>query len=68
MRPMDIARTALVSLRWALLIGLVFLVLPLVMAVGRPETGPWEKVVLSGATVGLLSLASLIHRIGRRRA
>jgi hypothetical protein len=62
---MNMARTALGTLRFALVIGLFFLVLPLVMAVSRPETGPFERLVLSAATVGLLSLALLIRRIGR---
>jgi hypothetical protein len=65
---MDIARTLLGPLRIALLIFLFFLVVPLVMAIGRPETGPFEKLALSAAAIGLLSLALPVHRIGRRRA
>lgn len=65
---MDLARALLGPLRLALLIVLCFLVLSLVMAIGRPETGFLEKVVLGAAVVGLLSLTAPVHRIGRRRA
>ena len=55
---MDVARTLLGPLRIALLTVLLFLFVPLVMAIGRPETGFFEMVVLSAAAMGLLSLAS----------
>lgn len=53
-------------LRVAILVVMMFVVLSLVIAVGRPETGPVEKVILAGAVVALLAAARLVRRIGRR--
>ena len=44
--------------RTAILVVLVFLVLSLVIAFARPETGVFEKVVLVAAVVGLVALAA----------
>lgn len=61
------ARSVLLRLlRIALLIILFLMALSLVVAIGRPETGPFEKVVLIAAVVGLLGLAMPVHRIGER--
>jgi hypothetical protein len=54
-------------LRFALLIVLTFLMLSIVMAVARPETGASEKAVLVLAAGGLLALATPVRRIGSRR-
>jgi hypothetical protein len=50
--------------RFALLVVLTFLVLGLIVAVARPETGEVEKVLLVAATAGLLFLAVPVRRIG----
>jgi hypothetical protein len=64
---MGYPRSALLRLlRIALLAVLFLLLLSLVVAVGRPETGPFEKVVLVAAGIGLLGLAMPVHRIGQR--
>jgi hypothetical protein len=52
--------------RFALLLVLVVLTLSLVIAIGRPETGPFEKVVLVAASIGLLALGAPVRRIGSR--
>lgn len=52
-------------LRIVLSVVLFFLVLSLVMAIGGPETGPIEKVVVGCGLAGLLALAPLVRRIGR---
>jgi hypothetical protein len=50
--------------RLALLVVLAFVVLGLVVALARPETGPIEKLVLVLAIVGLLAAAVPVRRIG----
>lgn len=52
--------------RVAILVVLTFLVLSLVVAVARPETGMIEKVVLVAAVLGLIAAASLARRIGAK--
>lgn len=52
--------------RTAILVVLAFLVLSLVVAIARPETGVFEKVVLVAAVVGLIALAAPVRRIGAR--
>lgn len=56
----------LMLVRTAILVVLVLLVLSMVIAIGRPETGVFEKVVLVGAVVGLIALAAPVRRIGAR--
>ncbi len=51
-------------LRLALLAVLFFWILGLVIAVGRPETGPMEDVVLVAVVAGLFALAVPVRRIG----
>jgi hypothetical protein len=46
---------------------LTVMTLSLVIAVGRPETGPLEKFVLVAASVGLIGLAIPVGRIARNR-
>jgi hypothetical protein len=61
------ARSTLPRLLRIALLGVLFvLLLSLVVAVGRPETGPFEKIVLVAAGVGLVGLAIPVHRIGQR--
>jgi hypothetical protein len=52
--------------RTIILVVLAFLVLSLVIAFARPETGVFEKVVLVAAVVGLIALAGPVRRIGAR--
>jgi hypothetical protein len=52
--------------RIAIFVLLTFLVLSLVVAVARPETGILEKVVLVAAVVGLIAAASPARRIGAK--
>jgi hypothetical protein len=52
--------------RIAILVVLTFLVLSLVVAVARPETGILEKVVLVATIVGLIAAASPARRIGMK--
>jgi hypothetical protein len=65
---MDIAKPLLVLVRIALLFVLVVVVVAPVVAIGRAESGPLEKLVLSAAAIGLLMLALPVRRIGRLRA
>ena len=51
--------------RIALLTVLFFLIMGLVMAIGGPETGPAEKVIVGAGIVGLLLLAGWVGRLGR---
>lgn len=53
-------------LRLVLLVIMTFIVVSLVIAVARPETGPAEKVVLSVAVVGLIVAARPVQRLGTR--
>ena len=52
-------------LRIILMVVLFFLVLGVVVAIGRPETGPLEKVVLGVGLAGLFCLAALVQKLGR---
>lgn len=58
------ARDVLRILRLALLLVLFFWVLGLIIAAGRPETGPVEDVVLALGIVGLFALGVPVRRIG----
>lgn len=51
-------------LRFLLLVVLTLLVLGLIVAIGGPETGPLEKVVLAAATLGLYAVAVPVRRLG----
>jgi hypothetical protein len=55
-------------IRSALLLVLLFWILGLVIALGRPETGGFEDVVLAAVVLGLLAAATPVRRIGARRA
>lgn len=50
-----------------LLLVMTFLAMGLVVAVARPEFGPFEKVVLGLAAVGVIAAAAPVRRIGRTR-
>ena len=63
----DIVRLVLTLVRLGLLLVLTVMTLSLVIAVGRPETGPFEKFVLVAAAAGLIGLAIPIGRIARNR-
>jgi hypothetical protein len=52
-------------LRIALMVVLVFLTLGVVIAIGSPETGPLEKIVLGGLIVALVLAAARVQRLGR---
>ena len=54
--------------RLAILIVLFFVIVGLVVAIGRPETGPIEKVVLVGVVLALFALAVPVRRIGASRS
>ena len=60
----DYPRPMLRVLRFLLLVGITFLVLGLIVAIGGPETGPVEKVVLAAATLGLFAAAVPVRRLG----
>jgi hypothetical protein len=51
-------------LRLAILLVMTFVVLSLVVAVGTPETGPVEKVVLGAASVAVIVASGPVRRIG----
>jgi hypothetical protein len=51
-------------LRLAILVVMTFVVLSLVVAVGTPETGPVEKVVLGAAAVAVIVASGPVRRIG----
>lgn len=55
-------------MRLALLAVLLFWILGLVIATGRPETGFFEDVVLLALVAGLFGLAVPVRRIGTGRA
>lgn len=63
----DIVRLVLTLVRIGLLLVLTVMTLSLVIAVGRPETGPFEKFVLVAAGAGLIGLAIPVGRIARNR-
>lgn len=56
--------TMLRLIRVPLLSVIFFFTLSLVVAIGRSETGPLEKVALAGAVLGLVALARPVHRMG----
>ena len=56
--------TMLRFLRLAILVVMTFVVLSLVVAIGTPETGTVEKVVLGAAAVALIVAAGPVRRIG----
>lgn len=55
-------------LRFAILVVMTLIVISLVIAVARPETGPTEKVVLGVAIVGFIVAARPVQRLGSRGA
>jgi hypothetical protein len=55
-------------LRVVILTVLCFFVLSLIMATGRPETGPIEDAVLVAAMGGLVALAAPVRRLGTTRS
>jgi hypothetical protein len=63
----DIVRLVLTLVRIGLLLVLTVMTLSLVIAVGRPETGPFEKFVLVAAAAGIIGLAIPVGRIARNR-
>jgi hypothetical protein len=67
LRREDIVRLVLTLVRIGLLLVLTIMTLSLVIAVGRPETGPFEKFVLVAAAAGLIGLAIPVGRIARNR-
>jgi hypothetical protein len=50
--------------RTVLLVVMTFLTIGLVVALGRPETGPIEKAVLAIIVVGVVAASSPVRRIG----
>lgn len=52
--------------RIAILVVLTFIVLSLVIAAARPETGILERVVLVAAALGLIAAGSRARRIGAK--
>ena len=50
-----------------LLLVLTMMTLSLLIAVGRPETGPFERFVLVAAAAGMIGLAIPVGRIARNR-
>jgi hypothetical protein len=52
--------------RITILLVLAMCVLSVVVAIARPETGPFEKVVLAAAAVGLTAIAAPVRRIGTK--
>jgi hypothetical protein len=54
-------------LRLAILVAMTFVVLSLVIAIGTPETGPIEKVILGAAAIGIIVASAPVRRIGTTR-
>jgi hypothetical protein len=52
------------ALRVVILVVLAIATLAVVMAIGRTETGPFEKLVLAAVVPGLLALAVPVRRLG----
>ncbi|HVD55906.1 MAG TPA: hypothetical protein VNC17_03620 [Thermoleophilaceae bacterium] len=50
-------------LRFALQVVLFFILLAVVVSIARPETGPWEKVVLVLLAAALVWLASRVRQM-----
>ena len=55
-------------LRLAILVVMTLIVISLIVAIARPETGPAEKVFLGVAAVGLIVAARPVQRLGSRAA
>jgi hypothetical protein len=53
-------------IRFAILLVLALMILSLVMAVGSARAGPFEKIVLVAAIVGMYGLAVPASRIGTK--
>ena len=60
-------RLVLTLVRLGLLLVLTVMTLSFVIAVGRAEAGPFEKIVLVAAAAGLIGLAIPVGRIARNR-
>ena len=50
--------------RTVLLVVMTFLTIGLVVALGRPETGPIEKAVLAVFAIGVIVASAPVRRIG----
>ena len=50
--------------RFAILVAMTFIIVSLIIAVARTETGPAEKVVIGVAVVGLVVATRPVQRIG----
>ena len=50
--------------RTVLLVVMTFLTIALVVALGRPETGPIEKAVLAVFVIGVIVASAPVRRIG----
>ena len=50
-------------IRLAILVVLTFVTLSLVIAIGRPETGLAEKIVLGAVVAGTFGVAARLRRI-----
>ena len=50
--------------RTVLLVVMTFLTIGLVVALGRPETGPIEKAVLTVFVIGLIAASAPVRRVG----
>jgi hypothetical protein len=50
--------------RTVLLVVMTLLTIGLVVAMGRPETGPNEKVVLAVVVIGVIAVSAPVRRIG----
>jgi hypothetical protein len=62
-----IVRVVLRLVRIGLLLALTVMTLSLAIAVGRPETGPFEKFVLVAAAAALIGFAIPVGRIARKQ-
>ena len=51
-------------IRIAVLVVMFGVAVSLLIAIGRPETGPFEKAALAVALLVVLALARPVHRIG----
>jgi hypothetical protein len=56
----------LMALRVVILVVVAIATLAVVMAIGRTETGPFEKLVLAAVVPGLLALAVPVRRLGAK--
>ena len=55
-------------LRFVILVSMTVIVVSLIIALARPETGAAEKVVLAVAVAGLIVAARPVQRLGSRGA